>query len=88
MTEEQSPSHLTVSKGANMFKESPIAFGLRLACGVAAAGFSLATPVLAQEIQKGERVEVTGSAIRRVDAETAVPVTVIKIDDLKKEGVT
>ncbi|MEO8938671.1 MAG: TonB-dependent receptor, partial [Burkholderiaceae bacterium] len=42
----------------------------------------------AQEIQKGERVEVTGSAIRRVDAETAVPVTVIKIDDLKKEGVT
>jgi len=35
-----------------------------------------------------QRVEVTGSAIKRIDAETAVPVTVIKMDDLKRQGVT
>ena len=35
-----------------------------------------------------QRVEITGSAIKRIDAETAVPVTVIKMDDLKKQGVT
>jgi iron complex outermembrane receptor protein len=35
-----------------------------------------------------QRVEITGSAIKRIDAETAVPVTVIRLDDLKKQGVT
>lgn len=34
------------------------------------------------------RVEITGSAIKRIDAETAVPVTVLKAEDLKKEGIT
>ncbi|MDQ2736725.1 MAG: TonB-dependent receptor plug domain-containing protein, partial [Pseudomonadota bacterium] len=38
--------------------------------------------------QQLERVEITGSAIKRIDAETAVPVTVIRMDDLKKQGVT
>jgi len=35
-----------------------------------------------------ERVEITGSAIKRIDAETAQPVTILKLDDLRKEGVT
>jgi len=35
-----------------------------------------------------ERVEITGSAVRRVDAETALPVTVIKVDDLRQQGFT
>jgi iron complex outermembrane receptor protein len=35
-----------------------------------------------------KRVEVTGSAIRRVDAETAVPITIMRTEDLKKQGVT
>ncbi|WP_233630984.1 MULTISPECIES: TonB-dependent receptor [unclassified Pseudomonas] len=34
------------------------------------------------------RIEVTGSAIRRVDAETAVPVTILRTEDLRKQGVT
>lgn len=38
--------------------------------------------------QQLERVEVTGSAIKRIDAETAVPVTIIKMADLKAQGVT
>lgn len=45
------------------------------------------TPPADQTVQL-QRVEVTGSAIKRIDAETAVPVTVIKFDDLKKQGVT
>lgn len=43
--------------------------------------------VLAQDEQP-QRIEITGSAIRRVDAETAVPVTIIKMSDLKAEGIT
>ncbi|MEO8279520.1 MAG: TonB-dependent receptor [Ideonella sp.] len=45
-----------------------------------------AVPAFGQ--QNLERVEVTGSAIKRIDAETAVPLTIIKIDDLKAAGVT
>lgn len=33
-------------------------------------------------------VEVTGSAIRRADAETAVPVTILKAESLKAQGIT
>jgi iron complex outermembrane receptor protein len=54
---------------------------------VAAAVTAIALPVLAQD-QQLERVVVTGSAIKRIDAETAVPVTVIKFDDLKAQGIT
>ncbi|WP_324831657.1 TonB-dependent receptor [Pseudomonas saxonica] len=35
-----------------------------------------------------DRVEVTGSAIRRVDAETAVPITILRVEQLRNEGVT
>ncbi|RKR04503.1 iron complex outermembrane receptor protein [Kushneria sinocarnis] len=34
------------------------------------------------------RVEVTGSAIARTDAETAVPVTIIQADEIKQQGIT
>ncbi len=36
-------------------------------------------PSTAQETQ---RIEITGSAIKRIDAETALPVTVIRTEDL------
>jgi iron complex outermembrane receptor protein len=32
--------------------------------------------------QTGQRIEITGSAIKRIDAETAVPVTVLRMDEL------
>ena len=35
-----------------------------------------------------ERVEITGSAVRRVDAETALPVTVLRVEELKAQGFT
>ncbi|WP_229205660.1 TonB-dependent siderophore receptor [Duganella sp. Leaf126] len=53
------------------------------------AAFALAQPAMAQQADAPiQRVEITGSAIKRIDAETAVPVTVLKMDDLKKEGIT
>ncbi|CAG1019540.1 Colicin I receptor [Burkholderiaceae bacterium] len=67
-----------------MFKKTKVYSGLMLAFG-GTLGLN-APPTLAQQVL--ERVEITGSAIRRVDAETALPVTVIKVDDLTKQGVT
>ena len=47
-----------------------------------------ATSALAQEAQKLERIEITGSSIRRVDAETALPVSVISRAEIERTGVT
>jgi iron complex outermembrane receptor protein len=64
-----------------MFKRSQVASAALLALG-SALGASVA---LAQEVQ---RVEITGSAIKRIDAETAVPVTIIRAEELKAQGIT
>jgi iron complex outermembrane receptor protein len=53
----------------------------------------VAGPALAQtapEMPSGpiQRVEITGSSIKRVAKEGALPVQVIKFDDLQKQGVT
>ncbi len=67
-----------------MFKKTKVCTGLMLAFGgTLALGVA---PAFGQ--QQLDRVEITGSAIKRIDAETAVPVTIIKVEDLKKEGVT
>ncbi len=44
--------------------------------------------VRAQPAERLERVEITGSAIRRIDAESAVPVTILRMEDLEREGIT
>ena len=59
------------------------------AIGLAVVGFFLQADLArAQQDQQLERVEITGSAIKRIDAETAVPVTVLRMDDLRKEGIS
>lgn len=46
-------------------------------------------PVLAQSGGESvQRVEVTGSLIRRIDSETSLPVTTIRSEDLQRVGVT
>jgi iron complex outermembrane recepter protein len=45
-----------------------------------------AWPVLAQDAT--QRIEITGSSIKRIDAETAVPVQVITRADIAKSGAT
>lgn len=55
-------------------------------CAIALAiGGTLAHPGWAQEPQ---RVEITGSAIKRVDAEGALPITVITRDEIARSGAT
>ena len=74
-----------------MFTEKPMRKALALAFG---GGLSstllLAMPVFAQTAdtgpQKIERVEVTGSSIKRIDGETALPVQVLTRDDIKRTG--
>jgi iron complex outermembrane recepter protein len=44
--------------------------------------------VYAQDAAKQERIEVTGSSIKRIQAEGALPVTVITQEDIKKSGAT
>src|SRR2546421_322518 len=47
-----------------------------------------ATPVYAQQAQKIEKIEVTGSNIKRIEGESALPVTVINRQDIEKTGAT
>ncbi|MGB2817120.1 MAG: TonB-dependent receptor plug domain-containing protein, partial [Burkholderiaceae bacterium] len=66
---------------------SPMARGLALAFGGLAAALP-ASQVFAQQQQQLERVEITGSRIRRVDAETAAPVQTITREDIERTGKT
>jgi iron complex outermembrane receptor protein len=63
----------------------------RISAAIAALGagtLCAAVPALAQQTQQLERVEITGSALRRVDAETALPVTILKAEELRALGIT
>jgi iron complex outermembrane receptor protein len=67
----------------------PAAFRRTALAGAAALlAAGLALPALAQDAPKLERVEITGSSIKRIDAETALPVQIIKREDIDKSGVT
>ncbi|MDP9124801.1 MAG: TonB-dependent receptor [Pseudomonadota bacterium] len=68
-----------------MFQRTKICSGLLLAFG--SSLLTIAPGAFAQDTTV-QRVEITGSSIKRVDAETSVPVTVITADALKKAGVT
>jgi iron complex outermembrane receptor protein len=70
-------------------KVIPLAVAQLVAAGAFSASF--AASAQAQEAQNGqpiERVEVTGSFIRRADAETPSPVQVLTPVDLKNSGYT
>jgi len=72
-----------------MFHEAPIARCLRLAFIGGLVGVTLASlPAAAQTVQQGERVEVTGSNIRRVQSETASPVQTVSREDIERSGKT
>eukprot|EP01137_Pigoraptor_chileana_P000911 Opistho-2@158 len=67
-----------------MFKKSKVCAAALLAIGGTAA--LTAAPVYAQEQQQLERVEVTGSRIKRAAAEGALPVTVVTREQLEDSG--
>ena len=66
--------------------------GLRLAVAQALGlgiAVSLTAPqAAAQQVSQRERVEVTGSNIKRIEGETALPVTVISRQDIDRMGAT
>ena len=53
---------------------------LAAALSIAAGG------ALAQQAQKVEKIEVTGSNIKRVDTETAAPVQIITREEIERSG--
>lgn len=64
---------------------SPIARSVALAFG----GLAVALPasqVFAQQEQQLERVEITGSRIKRIEAESAAPVQVLTREDIERTG--
>lgn len=61
------------------------AFGRTATAGLLAT-FGL--PAAAQDAQPMQKVEITGSSIKRLNAETALPVQVITRADIEKSGVT
>jgi iron complex outermembrane receptor protein len=63
-----------------MFHRSKVA----LAVAALSAGLVAASAVQAQDAQ---RIEITGSAIKRIDAETSVPVQVLRREDIARSGV-
>lgn len=64
-----------------MFKRTRI-------CAAALAAMSGAAWLAPATAQTTERIEITGSAIKRVDAETALPVTVITREEIARIGAT
>jgi iron complex outermembrane receptor protein len=59
------------------------ALGAGVAISVAATGAHAQQPA-----QKIEKIEVTGSNIKRIEGETALPITVISREDIDKSGAT
>ena len=57
----------------------------RSLCAAFGGGVLLATMA---PVAKAQRVEITGSSIRQISSESALPVTVLRTDDLAKAGVT
>lgn len=64
-----------------MFKRTKVSVGVLLALGGAVAATSM--PAVAQDSQ---RVEITGSRIKRAAAEGSLPVTVIQREELEASG--
>src|SRR5689334_13224386 len=69
-----------VNRGENTVK-------LRLVTQAVALAF-VAGNVMAQETQKVERMEITGSSIKRVQEEGALPVQVITRKEIEQRGIT
>jgi len=72
-----------------MFQEKPMTRALALAFGgLACAGLSSsAAAQTTPQPQMLDRVEITGSAIKRIEGETALPVTVITRQEIDQLGV-
>ena len=64
-----------------MFKRTKVS-----SCALLALGGVLLAPAATVYAQADQRIEVTGSRIKRVDAETASPVQIITREDIERTG--
>ncbi|NGZ85975.1 TonB-dependent receptor [Duganella aceris] len=74
-----------------MMMETVISRSLRLmfsGSAVLVGAGLLAQPAFAQDAASMQRVEITGSSVKRVDAETALPVQVVTKADIARTGAT
>ena len=71
-----------------MLKTTRIVQSLALAFGGAAVLAPSPSFAQAPAPAAAQRVEITGSAVKRIDAETALPVTIISREEIAKSGVT
>ena len=67
-------------------KRKTLANALASAAGAGVALSLAATGAFAQQAQKVEKIEVTGSNIKRVDTETAAPVQIITREEIQATG--
>ena len=58
------------------------------ACGATSAGAQQPAAPAAPPPQQLDRVEITGSSIKRISGETALPVQVLTAEDIARTGVT
>lgn len=71
-----------------MFKKTKVCKGLLLAFGGSLALSAMPSFGQTAGTAQLDRVEITGSSIRRLAAEQSLPVTVLKTEDLARAGVT
>ncbi|RUO25392.1 TonB-dependent receptor [Aliidiomarina minuta] len=80
-----------------MFNDNKVSRSVRWALVMGVAGVSCSMPLYAQQAaeandevveERFERVQVTGSRIRRTDTETASPVHVVTAEDIRATGFT
>ena len=69
-------------------KRKTLASALVQALGAGVTLSLIATGALAQQAQRVEKIEVTGSNIKRVDTETAAPVQIITREEIERTGKT
>ena len=65
-----------------------LSIALMQVLGAGLAAGTVALPAMAQQPAAKERIEVTGSNIKRVEGEGALPVTVITREEIDRSGAT
>lgn len=72
-----------------MIKEKLLSRSIRVICsGSIAAGLALSSFAVQAQEAPMQRVEVTGSSLKRVDAETALPVQIMNKEEIARTGAT
>ena len=69
-------------------RKTKLSIALMQVLGAGLAAGAVTLPAVAQQPAAKERIEVTGSNIKRVEGESALPVTVITREDIDKSGAT